>query len=494
MSKEKPKEADLKPKETEPAQGGLKRVNIGAHVFAQIVLAVLLFGFVNYLGSRHEGRKDLTEDLRYTVSAETAEFLKDLEKPVKITMAFSKSNSRIEPQLSVLLDQYAELSEGRVTVDKFDPLRETQRALEFSNSTKSPLTGNMVVLEFGDGGRRKVITEEEMLADDGRLFLGEDVITSRIIGTMGKDQLVYILGSYGGLREVNGRTQMTELSALANQHFAKVEPLVLADVAEIPYADAIVIYNPDKDIEERDVRLLRDYWQYESGSLLIFLNPQVQTPRLDAFIESVGVTRRDDQVLYAVNSALDARAERRVQARFLAGSTITEPTLSAVTTFGGITCSLDVAAEDIELAQQGISAVPLMRATELFWGEKDYDVGGLPVRDEDDHQQPIYIAAAVERGGGDGSMRGESSRMVVVANGTLLDPYSIERSNADFVMNSLNWILDREELIGITPKRAVIYNIDMSSKQVSWTFTLVVIVMPLLVFALAVAMWIIRRA
>ncbi len=74
--------------------------------------------------------------------------------------------------------------------------------------------------------------------------------------------------------------------------------------------------------------------------------------------------------------------------------------VDTVTTFNGVTCSLDVAAGDQALAQEGIVARPLIVATDRFWGETRYDTGVLPVFDPtEDHGQPVYVAAAVERGG-----------------------------------------------------------------------------------------------
>ncbi|MGI9239637.1 MAG: Gldg family protein [Verrucomicrobiales bacterium] len=491
--------SDEKSEQPKPSkQGGaeIRRVNIIVHVVAQIALATLLFMLVNFLSYRHYGRKDLTDDQRYSVDDDTVRFLKTLDQDVMITMAFAKG-SRIYPQLSALLDEYAELSGGRVKVDKFDPGRDKARALEFRERMSMPIDGNMLVLDFG--GRQKTVTEAEMLADDGRLFFGEDVITSRIIGaTQEGDQKVYFLGSYGGVKSVAGESSFDRLRELAALQFASVETLNLADVDEIPYdADAIVLLNPEKDLEERDVNLLTSYWENDSGSLLVFLNPQQDTPRLDRMLEKVGVARRDDRVLHSINSVVDARPEYRVQGRYLGGSRITDSGLAdTVTTFNGVTCSLDIAVGDQALAQEGIVPVALIAATDRFWGESQYDTGLLPVFDpSEDHGQPVYVAAAVERGGvADSPVRLDSSRMVVVANGTLLDPDTASNSNVDFVLSSLNWVLDREQLIGITPKRATTYSITMDAGQTKRTFWLVVLILPGLVFGTAVLMWSIRRA
>ena len=496
MSKDETPEPEVA---EEPSEGAeIRRVNIGLHVAAQIFLAVLLFILANYLSYRHHGQKDLTEDKRYTVDENTARYISNLNQDVNITLAFSKG-SKIYPQLDALLDQYEELSGGRVKVERFDPGREKSRALAFSDEKKIPLKGNQVILDFN--GRKKVITEAEMLAEDGRLFFGEDVITSRIIGaTQGGDQKVYFLASYGGLELVKGRTALDQLKALAGLQFANVEMLSLADVNEIPYdADALVLLNPDKDLEPRDVDLIQEYWEGrgEGGSILVMLNPATDTPRLDRFIDRLGVTRRDDRVLHTINSVVNPRPEFRVQGRFLAGSPITKNGLTGtVTTFNGMTCSLEIASDDPELTQEGIRALPLVEATDRFWGETRYDTGEVPVFDaSEDRAAPLYVAASVERGGiQDAPVRGDASRMVVVANGTLLDPDTASGANVDFFLSSLNWALDREELIGITPKRATTYSIEMDEKQTKRTFWLAVILLPGLVFGAAAMMWRVRRA
>jgi hypothetical protein len=69
-------------KEAKPGSGEkkpraeIRRVNIGAHVVAQIVLASLLFLLVNFLSYRHYSLRDLTDDQRYTIDGATADYLR----------------------------------------------------------------------------------------------------------------------------------------------------------------------------------------------------------------------------------------------------------------------------------------------------------------------------------------------------------------------------------------------------------------------------------
>ncbi len=84
--------------------------------------------------------------------------------------------------------------------------------------------------------------------------------------------------------------------------------------------------------------------------------------------------------------------------------------------------------------------------------------------------------------------------MVVVGNSRLLDPDVVTATNANFMTSSLNWVLNREELIGIPPKAATSWQIALTPVQHENMFNLVVFVLPAIVFSVALVMWSIRRA
>jgi hypothetical protein len=101
--------------------------------------------------------------------------------------------------------------------------------------------------------------------------------------------------------------------------------------------------------------------------------------------------------------------------------------------------------------------IPLLQATKDYWGETDYATSDdrTPFLDtKKDHMGPLTIAAAAERGGVEG-IKVETSRLVVTGNAEMLGRNGYRQSEGitvDFAMNALNWLLDREELIGIPPK------------------------------------------
>ena len=108
---------------------------------------------------------------------------------------------------------------------------------------------------------------------------------------------------------------------------------------------------------------------------------------------------------------------------------------------------------------------------------------------------PVYIAAAAEQGAAlDARIRIKSSRLVVVANATLLDPENYLPNNENFVANSINWLLDREELIGIAPLIKKRYKLNITEDQRSKIFWLTTIILPATIFCFGLFVWSSRRS
>jgi len=206
------------------------------------------------------------------------------------------------------------------------------------------------------------------------------------------------------------------------------------------------------------------------------------------------VLPRGDRVIFAESTGTGTRKEFSVQAVFDNESSITRPLSASTTTLAGQSESLEVRYDDEFLRNQNITVQPLIGATERYWGERNY-LEDLPVADEGDTRQPIFLAASVERGMvSDERLRVDSCRMVIVGNAALLDKKSALAVNRDFVAASLNWIVNREKLIGITPKTKRSYRIQLSQRQSEVIFWTTTVVLPGLVLGFGFIVWASRRA
>src|SRR4029434_5521557 len=142
---------------------------------------------------------------------------------------------------------------------------------------------------------------------------------------------------------------------------------------------------------------------------------------------------------------------------------------------------------------------PLIQAEKGYFAETDYntdDQAKLQADAQQTSNAPLTIGAAIEKGGSaDQRVQVNSSRLVVVSNATFVQDNAVtqDQQALDFVSGSVNWLLRREELIGIAPKvpKPLTFSLNEDAlRNLRW---IVLVLMPLVFAALGTAVWWKRR-
>jgi hypothetical protein len=486
------------PPEPKPAPRSIRRWGIGLNVFFQVILALALFLLVNYLSYTHYERRDLTPGRDYSLSDSTLNYIHKINKDVRIIL-ISSGNSEIMRNARMVAEEFRRAKPSRVHIDDIDPVRDIEQAEQLKLQTGIPLRGNGVLVAANEHGR--FIPEEQLVIRGlagGREnpsidFRGEDAIISAVDGLLeGRTRKVYFVVGKGA--PDNHAESLAALAALGRQMNIDTALLDLTDTNTIPAdADSLVLVGPHYDLTESEMALVQAYWETKRSSLLILLDPNSETPRLWKFLAGNGVTPRDDRVLNAESTPLGPKKDFAVQTVYLDDSPITKPFTTVASRFAGQTQSLDLRSNTTELSAHGIVVTPLIDATDRYWGEVHYTMA-LPVIDPEDAKPPVHLAASVERGFvSDERLRVDSSRLVVVGNSDLLDPAKRVAVHQDFISSSLNWLLNRERLIGPTPKRLQFFRLELTEKQHQKIFRVTALLMPGIALALGLMMWSHRR-
>ena len=219
--------------DTESSRGRIERRKIALNVLMQMFFAILIFVLINYISYGNYQRWDLSSTKKYSVSEDTEAYLQDqLDDKVTLTMAFLKS-SKIRNQLKVLLEEYENISKGKIIFEEFDPIINKNKSLEISDRYQTTIDQSCLFIEVG--GRIKKLTENDLLDDKGRTFTGEDAITSAMLAaTESKPKTVYLIAGKGKLKEVNGRSADKEILGVSTRHFFVLKELTLGNIIKIP--------------------------------------------------------------------------------------------------------------------------------------------------------------------------------------------------------------------------------------------------------------------
>ena len=450
-------------KPRQPSKAGfLRRLGIGVNVLIQILLAAFILLAVNGYAFKHFHRFDYSRDHKYALSDRTKQFLRSLDKPIKMTVLIGKG-SPIAGDVTALAEEYRNAQSKYVNLDVVDPYRDYTHAAELQTKYKLAQQENVVVLDCE--GRTKVISQDKMAEVDAGnemlgqapqvvAFTGEQALTAGLIEVSeGKKSTVYYVQGHGEPSFAKGKQYGPVGDQLAAEHLTVAE-LNLLNTEAIP-ADATVLMliGARYDLTDREVTLLNAYWD-KGGRLLVLLDPESPTPKLASFLSRLGVRPDDDRILGQIN-VMGVKKLIKSAVGLFAGDTTVAVRLADVTpVFYGSTQSLTLTPESG--AATGLKVGPLLIAAKGFWGETDYkdmETAGAENDQGKDKQYPLSVAATVEKGAvGDQRVQVTASRLIVMGNAGFIDPSTMDQPLYDLFISSINWLGEREALIGIPPK------------------------------------------
>jgi len=143
---------------------------------------------------------------------------------------------------------------------------------------------------------------------------------------------------------------------------------------------------------------------------------------------------------------------------------------------------------------------PLLQAEKGYFAETDYnsqDQAKIQADAAKSSAGPLTIAASVEKGGsGDQRVNVNSSRLVVVGNATFIADNALtqDQQALDFVSASIDWLLSREQLIGIAPKVPKPLTFSLTQDALRSVRLVILLLMPLVPALIGAAVWWQRRA
>ena len=503
-----------------PKPKRIQRLQIGVNLLVQLILVFFLVSAVNWIGFRHYKRWDMSRDQKYALSDKTKRFLSTIKGKVRITVFFSP-NTPITGDVANLLTEYQYAAKRKIDIENIDPQRNLSRAKEMFDKYKVVSDESLLVIDYE--GRNKTVKASEMAEIDSSgmtmgegprvtAFKGEQAITSAIMDLVEgkKNTIGYITGhKEPSIAEPSPMAMMQQqeqpqspisvLKTFIENENIKFQELNLFNEPQIP-ADikTVMIVGPQYDFSDREMKMLRDFWN-KQGRILLLVDPSAKTPKLAAFLNEVGVKVNDDRLMAFVRTGIEELALiRDVYARFLGNSPITKRLADVRAVFFGGTSSITLEADRVRAAN--IQLQPLVEAEKGYFAETDYnttDQNKLQADAKKAGDAPITIGVSIEKGGSaDERVQMNSSRMVVVSNATFIQDNAVtqDQQSLDFISGCANWLLNREQLIGIAPKvpKTLTFNLNEDAlRNLRW---ILLVLIPLVFVVIGTAVWWQRRA
>jgi ABC-type uncharacterized transport system involved in gliding motility auxiliary subunit len=430
----------------------------GANVVVMTVAFFIIVILVNFLVFRTANRFDVTATRVLTLSPQTVQILNSLETTVRAN-AFFTPGAQTRQQVEDLLNEFERNSGGNFDYRFLDP--ELQKSIaDRYNVTNFPV---IVFEDMSEGRLQQVSTFQE-----------QDFVTGVLVATGVDQKRVYFLTGHNEASitrdRVTGNTDQEgldlALEGIRNDNY-RVLPLNLKQDGSVPEdAAMLLIAGPKSDLDQDEFLALNNYIK-GGGRVLALLDPGSPNTFANLFFQW-GVVVEEDSIADLISNVseqaltpLIQRANSQFPPSSVNGVSITEQLDSAF--FPGVTAVEPFRAPEDQ--PPFIDFIPLAASTPGSWLESDTeDVNFTPT---EDLRGPFFVASLVVATGTiDESQFHEQAKMVIFGDSDFArNRFFASVNNADFLLNSVNWLADDYELISIRPKLVPYRELVVTSRE-----------------------------
>ena len=474
----------------------------------QALLVLSFFGGLNYVAKNHAWRFDLTKQRKFSLSAETLSYIKNLQRPVHVIVTLSPENDN--PEVKGLIDEYVYATEdrpaGRITQERLDVYQHRRRSEELGVDQ-----AGIIVLLSGD--KRRIVTIDELYTFKEQkrdAFRGEQVLTAAMldVSTLGREKIYFVSG-HGELRIDNTDAQIG-LSTVRDQLKVRnfdVDVLDLTAVRKIPSdASLLVIVAPQSRFSPAEQEILRQYLGANAGRMLLFLPMGRSTAALgldELLLDDWGILVHNDVIFDPEN--ISENLDLLVRA--LAPD---HPITKALVDIGSQPLRLGMARtvfpDPGRPLGSGLNTVTLAATSENAWGERGGSKPGtLPRFDPGIDTRPLpgmepagrlgVIVASERLAVRDNlpfSVRG--GKLVVFGTGDLITNGRIDAASLRLMLNAVNWSVDRDHALAIPPRTIERFHLALSASDFTKLRLALLLVLPGAAMLLGLFVYWTRRA
>lgn len=470
------------------------RLWIGLNTGVALLLATTIVLMLNYLSYRHYYRTDWSSRQFYSLSSKTIGLLESLKEPINITVFFQPGNVLYE-DIHNLLREY-QFHSDQLNIQWVDPDRDL--ALTEEMAVKYEVTEPNVVV-FDNGERQKYVRADEIAKIDASsgveriiAFQGEQAFSSAILGVVQTTApTVYFLTGHGerDIDNFDRRQGFSGIRQIIERDNVVVSTLELSKEKKIPSnCDALIVAGAAQRMSSPEVEIIRD-WLRRSGRLIILADAG-QTSGLEPLLREWGVVIGNDLVL---------DPDRTLTGREVFVSAYNK---HPITDKLGTTAAIFQLPRSVEpdyyqeQTADRTQVTPLALSSDNSWAETQPEQSPAQYDAKTgDLKGPVSLAVAVEKGGMSGGldMQIRPARMVVFGDSGFVSNGGLTGGDTSLFMSSLNWLLDREQLMAVPPKQVLDTRLKLTRNDTQILFWSSVLGIPAFAALLGMMLWMRRR-
>ena len=490
--------------DTKPSFSLARRWTLSLNVLLSILAVVALVAMVNYLAARHFHRIPISQFARMELSGQTRRILQSVTNNVKVTLYYDRTDDLYE-MVNGLLKEY-KFANGRIGVETVDYVKDPAAAQRVKAQYQLAAEQKNVVI-FECNGNKKVVYEKELsdldlaplISGKSRevrrsAFKGELLFTSAIYSVTSPRALkAYFLKGHGehSPQSTDKDSGYSRFAGLLTDNNVDWDTLTLIGTNQVPAdCSVMIVAGPQTSLTTEELAKIEGYLNNGGRTLVLFnvLGTDRNTG-LEGLLANWGVDVRKAVVSDRFNST----SGQDLIAEYFGTHPISAPLIGS---------SLHmVYPRAMTKASGGSHRTDAPNVSELVSTSPKASIvtdfrGGFPNPGPTDVRTNVAIAVAIEKGKLQGlpADRG-TTRAVVVGdsffwNNNMLD----SAANRDFASLTVNWLLDRSQLLGsLAPRPIPQFRVVMTERQMTAVRWLLLFGMPGTVLLLGSMVWVQRR-
>lgn len=464
-----------------------KRVRYGSFASVMTLAIIAIIVILNLIVSQLGVKFDLTKDKMFSLSEQTQNIVSALDKEVNIYPVYTKGYENT--QFMEMLDKYKSLSD-KIKIEAKDPNLNPAFIKKYTEDNETISSGSIIV-ESGD--RFKVLTPYDLvdyqfnaqIYDYQATGIALEPKVTGAIQYVTTDDLPIIY-----LLEGHSEPSLNEsaLTSLTNENYT-VRSLNILTAGKIPEdTDMLLINPPARDYSQEEADIVNEYLTKGGKAIFNLALYSMPLPNYEKVLANYGVRPQNMLILEGDrNNSLPGNPLYLIPN--LDSHEITNPISD-----DKMLVILPVTQAIEELAQKNDSTkiTPLLTTSKSSYAKKDINSQTIE-KEADDIDGPFNLAVLIEDSWFNDSESYES-KVIVISSTNLLDfNAGIPTANMDFFMNSVNYLVDRQDSVAIRSKSLAMERLTLTANQGLILSAVSVIVIPAIIIVIGVVIWLRRR-
>ena len=469
----------------------------GTTTFLLIAILIAIFLLINILIQKLELEPiDFTEEKLYTLTQESKDKVKDVNKEVNIYfIGYSEEDSNLD-----LAKQYKKVNEN-INAESINIAERPDIANKYQLTTDA----QCIIVESGE--KSKVLTASDLQTYDTTTYetinIAEEKLTSAIMSvSTDKIPKIYVLNGYG---ENSLSKNMNYFGISLVNEVNTVEELNVVITGKIPDdCDTLVITTPNKDFDDIATNAITEY--INKGGNILWLNDavteNVSMPNVQKILGIYGVKPFEVGYIRETDaSKMLSNTPEMINPNF-GYSTITESLFDTTGVYLYNATKINLV-DDTELENLKVTKTELLKSSDKAYFKPDFNTS---INFEQPETQEMLIGVELDKIVKEENTETQeqevTSKLIIYGNNAfvtdataLIQNYRIALIglgyNKDLVLNSVSYLVDKDE--NITARKSTSTVTYTATQQEHDIVMVIIFTVPALIIIIGIIVWIVRK-